>query len=168
MQLNWMGKYRNFLEQLIRFGNLYAQAYKVEDSYTESTSFSPAQIQIMECILENEDNNLKMAEIASNLGITPSSFSKNIKKMTEKGLLEKYHTNHNKKDVIIRVSPFGRKLYEDYVRFAYDRAYKEIFQILDQIPAEYIEQFTRILEISADQTQLDKLSEKEIILTRIE
>lgn len=68
MQLNWMGKYRNFLEQLIRFGNLYAQAYKVEDSYTESTSFSPAQIQIMECILENEDNNLKMAEIASNLG----------------------------------------------------------------------------------------------------
>ena len=52
MQLNWMGKYRNFLEQLIRFGNLYAQAYKVEDSYTESTSFSPAQIQIMECILE--------------------------------------------------------------------------------------------------------------------
>ena len=35
MQLNWMGKYRNFLEQLIRFGNLYAQAYKVEDSYTE-------------------------------------------------------------------------------------------------------------------------------------
>ena len=98
MQLNWMGKYRNFLEQLIRFGNLYAQAYKVEDSYTESTSFSPAQIQIMECILENEDNNLKMAEIASNLGVTPSSFSKNIKKMTEKGLLEKYHTNHNKKD----------------------------------------------------------------------
>ena len=58
--------------------------------------------------------------------------------------------------------------HEDYVRFAYDRAYKEIFQILDQIPAEYIEQFTRILEISADQTQLDKLSEKEIILTRIE
>ena len=97
MRLNWMGKYRNFLEQLIRFGNLYAQAYKVEDSYTESTSFSPAQIQIMECILENEDNNLKMAEIASNLGVTPSSFSKNIKKMTEKGLLEKYHTNHNKK-----------------------------------------------------------------------
>ena len=38
----------------------------------------------MECILENEDNNLKMAEIASNLGVTPSSFLKNIKKMTEK------------------------------------------------------------------------------------
>ena len=86
--------------------------------------------------------------------------------MTEKGLLEKYHTNHNKKDVIIRVSSSGRKLYEDYVRFAYDKAYKEIFQILDQIPAEYIEQFTRILEISADQTQLDKLSEKELAKLR--
>lgn len=168
MQLNWMGKYRHFLEQLFRFGNLYAQAYKIEDSYTGDISFSPAQIQIMEYILENEDNNFKMAEIASNLGITPSSFSKNVKKMMEKGLLEKYHANNNKKDVIIHVSPAGRKLYEDYICFAYNRVYKEIFDILDKIPKEYVDQFTHILELSAEQTQLDKLSEKEVILTKIE
>ena len=76
MQLNWMGKYRNFLEQLIRFGNLYAQAYKVEDSYTESTSFSPAQIQIMECILENEDNNLKRLKSLQILALHQVHFPK--------------------------------------------------------------------------------------------
>ena len=121
MQLNWMGKYRNFLEQLIRFGNLYAQAYKVEDSYTESTSFSPAQIQIMECILENEDNNLKMAEIASNLGVTPSSFSKNIiQTITKKMLSSAYHhsvENFTKIMSVLHMTEHTRKSFKYLIKF---------------------------------------------------
>jgi len=168
MQLEWMGKYRAFVEKLIKYGNSYAQAYKTEGKYATDIAFSAAQLQVMEYILENEDQNQKMAEIAARLGITPSAFSKNVKKMVDKGLLEKYHSSANKKDVIIRVSPLGREVYAQYADFAYQRLYKEIFTILDDIPEEYVEKFTKILDMSANETQLEKLSEKEVTYIKIE
>lgn len=168
MELKWMGKYRDFVEKLIKYGNTYAQAYKVEGNYATDIPFSAAQLQVMEYILENEEHNQNMAEIAARLGVTPSAFSKNVKKMVDKGLLEKYHTSDNKKDVIIRVSPLGRQVYEQYSGFAYERVYKEIFDILDQIPREYVGMFTKILEISAEETQLKKLKETEVTFIKIE
>lgn len=168
MKLEWMGTYRGFIEKLIKYGNSYAQAYKVENAYATDIAFSAAQLQVMEYILENENENQNMAEIAGRLGITPSAFSKNVKKMVDKGLLEKYHMSTNKKDVIIRVSPLGKEVYAQYVKFAYERAYKEIFAILDEIPEPYIQKFTEILEISANETQLNRLNEKEVTYIKIE
>ncbi len=168
MQLTWMGKYRDFVEKLIKYGNSYAQAYKTEGNYGTDIPFSAAQLQVLEYILENEEKNQNMVEIASRLGITPSAFSKNVKKMTDKGLLEKYHASTNKKDVIIRVSSLGKDAYSQYVEFACRRAYNQIFEILDGIPEQYISLFTKILDISANETQLKKLSEKEITYIKIE
>ena len=168
MELTWMGKYRTFVEMLIKYGNSYAQSYNTEGDYGISTLFSPSQLQVLEYILENEEKNQNMAEIAARLGITPSAFSKNVKKMTQKGLLEKYHTSENRKNVIIRVSELGRKVYEEYTQFAYRRVYKEIFEILDTVPEEYVEKFTHILEISARETQMKRLTQKEVTLIKID
>ncbi len=168
MKLEWMGKYRDFVEKLVRYGNSYAQAYKVESNYTDEIPYSAAQLQVMEYILENEEKNQNMAEIAGRLGITPSAFSKNVKKMVEKGLLEKYHTSINKKDVIIKVSPMGRQVYQKYTEFAYQRLYKELFEILDTIPEEYVSKFSKVLELSAEQTQLKRLREKDIVFIKID
>ena len=168
MELTWMGKYRTFVEMLIKYGNSYAQSYNTEGDYGILTVFSPSQLQVLEYILENEEKNQNMAEIAARLGITPSAFSKNVKKMTQKGLLEKYHTSENRKNVIIRVSELGRKVYEEYTQFAYRRVYKEIFEILDTVPEEYVEKFTHILEISARETQMKRLTQKEVTLIKID
>ncbi|WMJ81522.1 helix-turn-helix domain-containing protein [Clostridium sp. MB40-C1] len=104
MELEWMRKYRNFVEKIIKFGNSYAQSYKTEYNYNTSIKFSASQLQVVEYILENEENHQNMSEIASRLGISPSAFSKNVNKMVKKGLLEKFHTSDNRKDVIIKVS----------------------------------------------------------------
>ena len=84
MELTWMGKYRTFVEMLIKYGNSYAQSYNTEGDYGISAVFSPSQLQVLEYILENEEKNQNMAEIAARLGIMPSAFSKNVKKMTQK------------------------------------------------------------------------------------
>lgn len=168
MKLTWMRQYRYFVEKLIKYGNSYAQSCKTEKDYGTGVIFSPAQLQVMEYILENEDTNQNMAQIAARLGITPSAFSKNVKKMTERGLLEKYHTSENKKNVIIRVSDLGRDVYKSYISFAYERAYKEIFEILDTIPSEYIEKFSEILDISAEEIKPEKLADKKVEYIRIE
>ena len=55
---------------------------------------------------------------------------------------------------------WGRLFISQYVNFAYEHAFKEIFGILDQIPEEYVKLFTRILEISGEEAQLEKVATK--------
>ncbi|KAJ52853.1 DNA-binding MarR family transcriptional regulator [Clostridium tetanomorphum] len=168
MKLEWIRKYRNFVEKMIKFGNSYAQSYKTEYNYNTPIKFSASQLQVMEYILENEERCENMAEIACRLGISSSAFSKNVNKMVKKGLLEKFHASDNRKDVIIKVSDFGKEIYKLYSEYAYETALKKMFEILDQIPNEYITKFTEILELSAEMTHLDKDQSEEIKLIKIE
>lgn len=152
MGLDWLGKYEYFVSKLVKFGNAYAQNYNVERNYDTPIEFSASEVQTMEYILQNEDKNLNMAEVAVRIGLSPSTFSKNVKKMVDKGLLEKYHTSNNRKDIIIRVSEFGLGVYQDYCKYAYTALFGEIFKILDDVPSEYVDRFAEILEISAGAT----------------
>ena len=151
MRLEWLGKYGDFVEKLVHYGNAYAQNYNTERSFGVGASFSASEIQTLEYILTNQDKNQNMAEMAYYLGIPASTFSKNINKMMKKGLVEKYHISTNRKEIILRVSDFGKDVYEQYSRFAYERLYKDVFSVLDQVPAEYVEKFTQILKLCAEE-----------------
>jgi len=168
MSLEWMGKYRVFVEKIVKFGNSYANSYKKEYPYNTSFLFSAAQIQVLEYLLENEDKNQNMLEISKRLGISKSAFSKHVKKMVEKGLLEKYHTSDNKKNIIIRVSTTGKEVYSQYVEYAYEKSFKKIFALLDEIPEQYVEKLEAILDISARATTEKTKQKKEVNLIRIE
>ena len=151
MRLEWLGKYGDFVEKLVHYGNAYAQNYNTERSFGVGASFSASEIQTLEYILTNQDKNQNMTEMAYYLGIPASTFSKNVNKMMKKGLVEKYHISTNRKEIILRVSDFGKDVYEQYSRFAYERLYKDVFSVLDQIPAEYVEKFTQILKLCAEE-----------------
>ena len=151
MRLEWLGKYGDFVEKLVHYGNAYAQNYNTERSFGVGASFSASEIQTLEYILTNQNKNQNMAEMAYYLGIPASTFSKNVNKMMKKGLVEKYHISTNRKEIILRVSDFGKDVYEQYSRFAYERLYKDVFSVLDQIPAEYVEKFTQILKLCAEE-----------------
>lgn len=158
MELEWLGKYRGFVGKLMKFGNAYARTYNDEARTGGSPlRLSSAQIQTMECIMENEEHNPNMAEIAARLGMTPSAFSKNVKKMTERGLLEKYQTSTNRKSIIVRVSEEGKAVYRQYAQHALNMLFKDMFKKLDDIPPEYVEQFSEILEMAANATQKPNL-----------
>ena len=151
MRLEWLGKYGDFVEKLVHYGNAYAQNYNTERSFGVGASFSASEIQTLEYILTNQNKNQNMAEMAYYLGIPASTFSKNVNKMMKKGLVEKYHISTNRKEIILRVSDFGKDVYEQYSRFAYERLYKDVFSVLDQVPAEYVEKFTQILKLCAEE-----------------
>lgn len=128
MKLEWMDKHRQLVEKVIKYGNAYAHIYNKQMDYQAGMEFSAAQIQAVEYILENEDQ--KMSEIAKRLGITRSAFSKNVKKLMDKGLLEKFRCNNNQKDIFLKVTPRGREVYEQYSKFIYASCFKEIFSSL--------------------------------------
>lgn len=139
--------------------------YKVESDYAVDVSFSSSEPQVMEYILENEELNQSMAQIARRLSMSTSAFSKNASKLVKKGLLDKYHTNRNKKVVIVKVSDKGRKAYSEYVECVYAVSFRDMFKVLEKIPKEYIDMFGEVLDIAAERwgTGRNEMAPEELI-----
>lgn len=150
MKLEWMGNHRVLIEKIIKYGNAYSNTYKLQRSYGTDVMFSASQIQTLEYILESEDKDEKMSEMAARLGVSRSTFSKNVKNLTEKGLLEKYHLSGNRKDIYVKPSVKGREVYAKYTDFVCKICFNDIFQHADKIPEAEKEQFIRILDLFAD------------------
>lgn len=136
MKLEWMGPYRELIGDFYRSANGYSQICKTE-LFGDPVPFSPYEVQILEHILEYADQRRNMKWYASRLGLSQATFSKYVQKLVNKGLLEKYHTSGNRKDVILQVSPLGQREYEVYARTVRERWFQELFDLLDRAgPAE--------------------------------
>lgn len=146
MQLEWMGEYREIVESLMRYCNLYASSYKKEKTHGTDVSFSYAQIQVLEYLLENEDLNQNMSCVATRLGITFSTFSKLVNKLESKGLLEKYFIEGNKKNIVVRVSELGRHVYAVYSQEILRNHFSVMFDVLKDIPSEYLPVIAKALK----------------------
>lgn len=168
MQLEWLGKYRQVIGSIVRFGNAYAKSARYEHSYSTDTKFTPSEVHVLEYVLEHEEEVVNMVGVAEMLGISKAALSKNVKKMVEKGLLEKYKAEGNRKNIILRVSEHGRQASEEYTRFAYDVAFERLFEKLEGIPDEYLDRFTDIMNCAAELTAKNKDPEKPPKLIKIE
>ena len=148
LKLEWMAKHRLFVEKIIKYGNAYAAMYNKQLSYHTDILFSAAQIQVIEYVLENE--NQKMIEIARRLGITRGAFSKNVKKLLDKGLLGKFQQPGNQKDIYLRVTPAGEAVYAQYSKYIYESCFKEMFEQAEQIPPHYTKLLTDMFDYFAE------------------
>lgn len=137
MTLDWMGDHREFVESLIHYCNIYSFSYKPEVMNYKGVSYSFALIQVLEYLLENEERNEKMCEIALRLGITRSNFTKIINRLAHKGLVRKVSVPGNRKELRVVPTPFGRELYDDYSSKILDYHFSKMFRTLDKIPPEY-------------------------------
>ena len=133
MKLSWMGEYRDVVDALIHYCNIYAAAYKIEKMEFRGVSYSYAQIQVLEYLLENEERNENMSAIAARLGITRSNFTKIVNRLVAKGLLEKHHLPGSRKELCLTVNALGRELYEDYSQDILRWHFSPMFAHLDRI-----------------------------------
>ena len=138
MKLEWMGKYRNFLESLIHYCNIYSAAYKVEAFEYKGVTYSFAIIQVLEYLIENEERQENMSMIASRLGISRSNFTKLCKKIEEKGLITKTSKEGSKKELNLSVTDFGHEFYAQYSALILRDHFSKMFASLDKIPDEYV------------------------------
>lgn len=116
MKLEWMGEYRDLVEALIHYCNIYAGVYRTEKLQYRGISYSYSQIQVLEYLLENEERRENMSHIASRLGITRSNFTKIVQRLTSKGLVDKAPMPGSRREISLTVNALGRALYEDYAR----------------------------------------------------
>ena len=128
-----MGEYRDVVEALIHYCNIYARVYRVEKMRFEGVSYSYAQIQVLEYLLENEERGENMSAIAHRLGITRSHFTKLIQRLCSKGLVEKTQMPGSRRDRNVTVNELGRRLYEDYSQGILNRHFSAMFKDLEKL-----------------------------------
>ena len=133
MKLEWMGEYREVVEALIHYCNIYAAAYKVEKMEYRGVKYSYAQIQVLEYLLENEERNENMSAVAGRLGITRSNFTKIVNRLVSKGLLDKHHMPGSRKEISLSVNGLGRELYGEYSREILRWHFSPMFRQLDRV-----------------------------------
>lgn len=162
MKLEWMGNYRDVVEAMIEMGNSYYQVYHDKNLISE-IQMSPAQLQVMEYILENEEQNENMSVIAKRLSISQSAFSKIANQLVKKGFLEKYHAENNRKNIIMKVSDYGKQCYEEYSHGPKTDVWRRIFKMLDtldeetvQIYIDCLKEFTHAMQRDTEKAELKK------------
>lgn len=146
MKLSWMGPYRGIIGDFYRSANGYSQICKIE-LFGEKVKFSPYEVQIIEHILEYAEQCKNMKWYANRLGLSQATYSKYVQKLVKKGMLEKYHSNINKKDIILKVSPLGMKEYSAYAEFIENRWFNELFKLLDSASPEELETVRKVFSI---------------------
>lgn len=137
MKMNWMGEYRDIVEALIHYCNIYADVYKHEHMVFQDVTYSFSQVQVLEYLLENEERQENMSAIADRLGISRSNFTKIVNRLEAKGLVEKQYMQGSRKELIVTVNEFGKALYEDYSQDILKSHFSPMFKKLEQIPRDF-------------------------------
>ena len=136
MKMEWMGEYRDIVEALIYYCNIYADVYKNEHMVFQDVTYSFSQVQVLEYLLENEERQDNMSGIAARLGISRSNFTKIVNRLESKGLVEKAYMQGSRKELVVTVNDFGKALYEEYSQEILKNHFQPMFHKLDSIPKE--------------------------------
>lgn len=159
----WQADYGDIIAEIIKYGNLYANINKKASDFGTNYQVSLSDIQILEKVYLNEKKQMKMNELAAELGMTQSAFSKNINKLVKMGLVKKYHLENNKKDVFLLVTEEGKETYELQLQFVYERIFSRVVTVLQKMEKNDIRGFIQVLEIMGEFSKLFKSEEKEEI-----
>ena len=138
MELKWLGQYRKIVGDFYRSANGYSQICKTE-LFGKKIKFSPYEVQILEHILEHAEEGKNMKWYAQQLGLNQPTYSKYVQRLVHKGLIEKYHTEDNRKNIILRVSPLGMEEYSQYVREIWEQHFSGLMAYWDTLTPEQLE-----------------------------
>ena len=149
MEINWLGKHRKIVSSFYRSANGYSQICKLE-LFGCGVKFSPYEVQIMEHIMEYGDENKNMKWYAQQLGLSQATYSRYVKQLVKKGLLEKYHAENNQKNVILRISQLGIKEYQLYAEESRTLRFQKLLEKLDSLTAEQWKAVEEVFAIWGD------------------
>ena len=143
----WMGRYRPLVQELVKYENSYSRISSTTAMRLDETcSVSSQEWQVLEYLLEHDGEPNNMLTVADTLGIAPSSLSKITKSLISFGLIERYRYANNKKNVILKVTDYGRERYIDNAKKYMEPVFDILFDSLREIPDDYLVLFVEALK----------------------
>jgi len=151
VKLEWMGRYRELIRMIIKYNNLFFRINSGKFIENSRVQMSTQQWQTLECIIEYEDTNSNMVFFAKQLGLPKSSLSKNVAFLVANGFVDKYRQSDNGKNIVLKSTETGRSVYHQFSHLIYNEAWKEAFEVLENISDKDLGAFTLFMEkLAAD------------------
>lgn len=164
MEIQWI-KHRAIVAAYYRSANAYVALCRREN--LSSAGMNPVEVQIIEHVIENADENHNMTWLADRLGISKSAFTNYVKHLCEKGLLEKYVTSENRKNIILKVTDAGLSAYNEYSTVMQE-VFLPIFAEMDKLSEEAQAHVIDMLNAWADQHLIGTTKDKQFVLIPVD
>lgn len=145
MGTEWMGRYRPLVAALVLHSNIIHKGMNEKFDLGNGMVLSTHEWQVLEYIVEHKDDYFSMIQIARQLGIPQSSFSRIVGILNNYGLIDKYQVENNKKNVVVRPTDFALELYAKRSGSLDSRYFRVFFDALEGIEDADIVTFTEAL-----------------------
>ena len=136
MIVSWMGRYREIVAAFVRHGNTVARFLNTRGEIYPGIFLSHQEWQVLEYIIEHESDDSNMNRISERLAIPQSSFSKIIKLLCDYHLVAKYRLSDNRKNIILKATQAGIKVYESYSEVIRSGTFQRLFEALSVLSDE--------------------------------
>ena len=145
MDVNWMGRYRTLVMALVQHCNISARGSGIKDRVTDDIWLNAHEWQGLEYIIEHTEDDAYMNRMSEVLGLPQSSFSRSVSLLSSYGLVEKYQTESNRKNVLLRPTEKGIQVYKDKYSQLDNELFADFFKSLDGFDDETIKRFSEAL-----------------------
>ena len=166
MGTNPMGRYRDLVAALVLHGNVAIRSQSQKLDVGDGLSLRNQQWEILEYIVDHRDKYFSMIDISYQLSIPQSTFSKTVQLLCSYGLVEKYQTVNNRKNIILKPTAYGLEVYDRVTREHVCKDLQGFFDALEDVSDRDLERFVRALKILDDALLPDREEEELVLLRR--
>lgn len=144
METQWMGRYRDYVAELVRHANLISRSLSTRFDMC-GVMMNTQEWQVFEYIVEHRFDDDRMIHISDALQIPQSTFSRTAKYLCDCGLVDKYQMTNNRKNIILKPSAYGLEVYATASSNINTNGFTELFAAMDSISDEDLETITAAL-----------------------
>ena len=138
MTIDWFGRYRDIVASLIYFSNSLKLPISKKADLGGDIQLSVSEWQVLEVVVELDDANMIMTDISNRLCMPQSTVSIATKTLVKYGLVEKFRTAENRKNIILKPTQEGINLYADYCQRRVTDVFSVLFRALDPLTDEQL------------------------------
>ena len=146
MELQWMGRYRDIVRELIYYSNFSNRTPGKKMNEAEpGLSLGKHEYQVLEYVIEFSQENRIQADISRDLGVLPSVVTNAVRTLLRHKLVERYHIQGNRKSIVLRPTPKGCSVYEVYRSRDIEKLFLPFFAALEGVPDGQRRQMTQAI-----------------------
>ncbi len=146
----WMGRYRGLVAAIVQHTNVVIEGESLRKFMYEGLYLSTKEWQVLEYIVEHREDDEKMIHMSEALGFRQSYFSKITKALSDLGLIERFHSADNKKDVFLKPTEYALTVYEYHTGQSYQNYFKPFFDALENVSDQDLAAVARAISILSE------------------
>ena len=147
--IEWMGRYRPVVAALVQHVNAVSKDGSVHHIF-EDVYLRPNEWQVLEYIVEHREDDAKMIHMSEALGFHQSYFSKITRTLSNLGLVERFHSEGNKKDIFLKPTDFALTVYDFHTKQSNRNYFKPFFDALESLSDEDLATVTKAITILSE------------------